>query len=95
MINVIDYVTIGSTGNATDFGDLTNYGNSFNGTSNGTRGVYQTNGGSTTNYFYSGSSIGTETLNYITIASTGNATDFGDRTIGSNDGGFGGSVSGA
>ena len=93
--NNMDYITIDSTGNATDFGDTLNYHHTTDGCSNNTRGVYQTNGGSTTNYFYSGGSINDNTLNYITIASTGNASDFGDRTTPSGDGGFGGSVSGA
>ncbi len=76
--NVIDYITIASTGNATDFGDLTvarrNLGGS--GCSNGTRGVF---GGGT-------QSGDNDTIDYITIANTGNATDFGNlsvaRTIG-------------
>ena len=71
--NVIDYITIASTGNATDFGDLTvarrNFGGS--GCSNGTRGV-----------FAGGTQSGdNNTIDYITIASTGNATDFGDLSV--------------
>jgi len=65
----MEYVTIASTGNATDFGDLS-LARYFPGTtSNSTRGVFM--GG-----YYSGGD--TNTMDYITIASTGNATDYGD-----------------
>ena len=70
--NVIEYITIASSSNATDFGDLTtSRGYMHGGASSSTRGVFGPglgNGGST---YYN-------TLDYITIASTGNATDFGD-----------------
>lgn len=71
--NVIDYVTIASTGNALDFGDLTvaRYSNSGSGSS--TRGLFS--GG-----YLSGSDTNSNVIDYITIASTGNATDFGDLT---------------
>jgi hypothetical protein len=36
----IDYITIATTGNAQEFGDLTGSGNSHAGTSNSTRGVF-------------------------------------------------------
>jgi hypothetical protein len=67
--NVIDYVTIGSTGNATDFGDLTGASIFKSATSSSTRGVFM--GGSATAH-----------IEYITIGSTGNGTDFGDLTNG-------------
>jgi len=70
--NVIDFVTISTTGNATDFGDLTvslNY--VVGGVSSSTRGV-----------FASASSTSDNTLGYITIATAGNATDFGDLSVG-------------
>jgi hypothetical protein len=66
------YVTIASTGNATDFG-VPNFGSGENkargssGASNTTRGV-----------FFGGENITSNRIQYITIASTGNATDFGD-----------------
>ena len=71
--NAIDYITIASTGNATDFGDLTEARNSAPASlSNGTRGV-----------FAAGRTSGpVNTIDYITVASTGNATDFGDLTVG-------------
>ena len=65
----IGYVTISSTGNTTDFGDLLE-GSGFGGaTSSSTRAV-QVGG-------YTGSA-GLDRMQYVTIASTGNATDFGD-----------------
>lgn len=71
--NVIDYVTIASTGNATDFGDLTvtRYSNSGSGSS--TRGLFSSG-------YLSASDTNSNVIDYITIASTGNATDFGDLT---------------
>jgi hypothetical protein len=67
--NVISYVTIDSTGNATDFGDLTQIIYAVCGASNSTRGIFA--GGQT-------DSAKINVIQYITIASTGNATDFGD-----------------
>jgi len=65
--NVIDYITIGSTGNAVDFGDLTINMRQNTGLSSSTRGLS------------AGSNIPvSNVISYITIASTGNATDFGD-----------------
>ena len=71
-VNVIDYVTIASVGNATDFGDLTTSDQNRGGTSNGTRGVI--GGGWTT-------PNPADEINYFTISSLGNATDFGDLTV--------------
>ena len=68
--NYIEYITIGSTGNATDFGDSTNGRQTSSGTGNGTRGICA-----------GGYSIGAQdTIDYVTVATTGNATDFGDCT---------------
>jgi hypothetical protein len=71
--NVIDYITIASTGNATDFGDLANRVDSPAACSSSTRGLFA--GG------YNDTISFTNVINYITIASTGNATDFGDLTV--------------
>lgn len=69
--NVISYITIANTGNATDFGDLSGgkrYGAALG---NATRAVY---GGG-----YQGSiSDRVNTMEYVTIGTTGNVTDFGD-----------------
>jgi len=69
-------VTIASTGNATDFGDLTVARQTGTGSmSSSTRCVFRGENdlGDSQNV-----------MDYITIASTGNATDFGD-TIASRD----------
>jgi hypothetical protein len=70
--NVIDYVTIASTGNALDFGDLTVARNQGAGGSNSTRGIFSGGQGA------GGFQGKVNTIDYITIASAGNATDFGD-----------------
>ena len=69
--NVIQYVTTASTGNATDFGDLTLSREGTAGAANGTRAVF----GGGADWSASGAA---NTIDYVTIASTGNATDFGD-----------------
>ena len=69
-MNIIDYVTIASTGNATDFGDLTVARNKLCCASSSIIAVFAA--GENT----SGSSV--NTIDQITIASTGNATDWGD-----------------
>ena len=71
--NTIDYVTIASTGNAQDFGNLDASRYGLGSCSNQTRGMFA--GG----YQAPGSQI--SNLDYITIASTGNASDFGDLTV--------------
>ena len=68
-VNIIDYITIATTGNATDFGDTTQTRTNSSGCSNTTRAVV---GGGTVSPTY------TNTLDYVTIATTGNATEFGD-----------------
>ena len=67
-VNIIDYITIASTGNATDFGDLDQARYGSGGFSSSTRGVFA--GG------YASSDV--NKIQYVTIASTGNASDFGD-----------------
>ena len=70
--NEIDYVNVDSTGNATDFGDLTHDVTALMGTaSSRTRGIRF--GG-----FISAPNTNTNVIDYITISSTGNAIDFGD-----------------
>jgi hypothetical protein len=70
--NVMEYITIGSTGNGTDFGDLVTpiwYADSA---ASSTRGLIIGGDNHTQSPRYK------DTIQYITIASTGNATDFGD-----------------
>jgi len=71
--NVIQYIDISSTGNATDFGDLTLARTNLAGGSSSTRGV------SIAGIVYP-TITAQNTIDYVTIASTGNATDFGDAT---------------
>jgi hypothetical protein len=71
-INNIDYITIATTGNATDFGDLTSNRSMMGAASSSTRGFFA--GGGSTNGSY------LNIIEYITFASTGNAADFGDLT---------------
>ena len=68
--NVIDYSTIATAGDATDFGDLTVARRTAAAGSN-TRGVFL--GGYTPSV--------EDEIDYVTIASTGNATDFGDLVV--------------
>ena len=73
--NIIDYITITTAGNATDFGDLTE-----------TRGLAGA-GSSRTRGLFCGGAINpsplktSNTVDYVTIASTGNAVDYGDLTV--------------
>ena len=67
----MDYITISSSGGANDFGTLTQARRQFGGCSDGTRGV-----------FFGGlasmpSSVSSKTIDFVTIASTGEATSFG------------------
>ena len=70
--NVMQYIRIAITGDATDFGDLTVGRHRLGGLSSTTRGVFGSghDGSSTSNV-----------MDYITIATIGNATDFGDLTV--------------
>ena len=71
---VMDYITIATTGNTTAFGDLSVARYNLAGVSSSTRGVF---GGGYAEGQYGG---GSNVMDYITIATTGNATDFGDLT---------------
>ena len=76
--NVIQYITIASTGNATDFGDMTETRDQLGACASSTRSVmisgFDDNQSLLQDRFRN-------TIDYVTIASTGNATDFGDNTI--------------
>ncbi len=71
--NRIDYITFSTTGNATNFGDLTRIVRSTIGASNGTRMV--SSGGRPESQ---SPNPYKDIIDYITIATTGNAVDFGD-----------------
>ena len=82
--NRIDYITIASTGNTQDFGDLTVATSIPEGTSSNTRGIIKHGQAGPTH---------TNTIDFITIASLGDAIDFGDSSYISGAAGGGGSVS--
>ena len=72
----IEFVTISSTGNAAAFGDLTEHRISTASVSSSTRGL--TAGGRTSP---SPSLSQFNTIDYVTIAQTGNSVNFGDLTV--------------
>ena len=77
FMNIIDFITIASTGNAQDFGDSFLGGFGCGGASP-TRGV--AGGG-----YYANAPTGevggfTNIIDFVEIATTGNAVDFGDTT---------------
>ncbi len=79
--NTVEYVTIAATGNAVDFGDLTKQvGDPFS-MSSPTRHV--TVGGG----LVSGTPGASDIIDFTTIATIGNYQDFGDLSIGGNNGG--------
>ena len=72
--NTIEFVEIMTTGNSTDFGDMTSARFTCGSGSNATRGIIA--GG----YQPSPSAGVVNTCDFLTIATTGNASDFGDLT---------------
>jgi hypothetical protein len=71
--NTIDYVTISSTGNALDFGDLTVPRNEIGACASSTRGLFGSGWDGVNR---------SNVIDYITISSIANAFDFGDLTAG-------------
>ena len=71
-VNTIEFVTISSSSNVTDFGDLTSLRRPTGGVSNNTRGLFA--GGEI-------SPSSKSEVDHVTIATTGNATDFGDLSV--------------
>ncbi len=78
-VNTIEFVTIASTGDGTNFGDLTITSHYGTGLSNGTRGIITAmeNPGWPSN--------NSNRIDFITIASTGDAQDFGDLYVGTRE----------
>ena len=78
-LNLVDYITIATLGDATDFGDLNRVSQTGGTCSNSTRGLYT--GG------YAGPSAPTlvNSISYCTIATLGNFVDFGDATVATRD----------
>jgi hypothetical protein len=71
-VDTVDFITISTAGDATDFGNLQSADrHGCNGSGSTTRGLF-CGGGSNTNI--------EDTIDFFTIASTGNATDFGNLT---------------
>jgi len=71
--DVLDYWTIASLGNATDFGDSTQARQTAGGIANSTRGVIFA-GNTNASACYSN----VNTIDYVTLSSVGDAADFGD-----------------
>jgi hypothetical protein len=74
-INVMSYITIASAGNATDFGDELSESRLCDASGSSTRGVF------TRAATGSGGGTRTNNIEYITIATTGNSTAFGDLSL--------------
>ena len=67
----IEFITVSTSGNTTDFGDRTGNGRrQIAAMSNRTRGVF------------AGGAPDTTLINYVTIASTGDSVDFGNLQVG-------------
>ena len=73
--NIIQYITMATLGDATDFGDLLTNQNNLRAASSKTRGIFA--GGSTP----SNSNV----IESVQIATTGNSVDFGDMAYVSGD----------
>ena len=73
-VDIIDFVTIATTSNATDFGDLSAAKTNVGSHSSQTRGVIA--GG----YIPSPTNTNINVIEFVTIATTGNVSDFGDIT---------------
>ena len=72
--NRIEFITIATTGNGQDFGDINSPNtNQMSAASNATRGLILGGGADNANQI--------NTIDFVTIATTGNATDFGDLTL--------------
>ena len=79
-VNTLEYITVASTGNSQDFGDLSLARSEAGAVSDGTNGDFI--GGDVSGSVGASSNI----IDTITIASTGNATDVADILEGSSDG---------
>ena len=82
--NAIEYVTLATLGNAIDFGDLTAFRACLRACSNQVRAVF--GGGYFTPSSTASGGTDDNRIDYITIASTGNAQDFGDLSTNTNHG---------
>ena len=71
----IDHITIATTGNSADFGELSVARPEATGFGSPTRGICS--GG----YAALSPNAALDTIDYVTIATTGDATDFGNLTV--------------
>ena len=78
--NIVEYITIASTGNSLDFGDLSSSKRLNQGMGSTTRALI---GSGSLNPGSNSSNV----IDFFTIASTGNATDFGDLVANYSQGG--------
>ena len=74
----IEFVEFATTGNGIDFGDLTAFHDMGGAGSSSTRGVF---GGGYGPSPFNANSGGVTTIEHITMASLGNATDYGDLVV--------------
>ena len=77
--NSIEYLTIGTAGNGTDFGDMTESRGILAGAGDDTRSLFS-GGNGTTNTGAPNNRTESRTIDYVTTATPGNATDFGDMS---------------
>jgi hypothetical protein len=75
VYNTINYVTIASTGNAIDFGDLNVVGYGNRGAASSTRALFAGGLNAGGGFAYNNA------IEYVTINTTGNSSDFGDLTV--------------
>ena len=74
----VDFITIASTGNAIEFGQLTSARSHGSGMGTGTRGIFAGMGGSPSLL---------NIIDFISFSTTGNAEDFGDLSETRREGG--------
>ncbi len=79
QVDIIEYITIAVPSNATDFGNLTEIAVNGGAVSDGTYAWLA--GGSRTNVGASLYNRESSTIDYVTIQTPGNATDFGDLLV--------------
>jgi len=75
---IVGYITIDSTGDAQEFGDLSVARSGLAGCDNNSRGIFA--GG-----YVSGGGGPQDVIDYVEVDTTGNATDFGDLTVARSD----------
>jgi hypothetical protein len=85
IINNIEFITVASTGNATDFGDMTMPRFGETGVNDTVRGIFA--GGASTTPHVPSHTASSDVIDYVTIAQTGNAVDFGDLLLAAFPGG--------